>query len=102
MWMRNQAPVYISGMRALLPSWSTRTPPPPIGSRDPSHHGDMLDALRPSFDHGAEEEETTGRSCQTFLDSVPRHVILGIWDGVDGHCEFSSAYMYDKFRRDLI
>ncbi|KAH6641222.1 hypothetical protein F5144DRAFT_482650 [Chaetomium tenue] len=66
------------------------------------HHMDMLDALRPSMDHGAEAEETTGTSCQAFLDSVPDHVIIGLGVGLMDILKFSGLYLYDKFRRDLI
>lgn len=57
------------------------------------HQSDMMDALRPSLDHGAEAEETTGRGCKTFLDSVPNHAVLGFGSGLVNSIMYSGGHM---------
>jgi hypothetical protein len=60
------------------------------------------DALRPSMNHGAEAEETTGRSCQPFLDSVPDHTISNLGIRLLGYLKYDGGYLFSLLEPDLI
>lgn len=53
------------------------------------------------LDHGAKAEETTGRSCQPFLDSVPSSTIATIGAQILPRLdEKTSTYLSELFKRD--
>ncbi|KAK0638476.1 hypothetical protein B0T16DRAFT_496779 [Cercophora newfieldiana] len=59
--------------------------------------------LRLSMNHGAEAEETTGRSCQPFLDSVPSFIIFDLGSRLLRALKFShKGYLSPLFDDGLI
>jgi hypothetical protein len=58
--------------------------------------------LRSSINYGAKAEETTGRSCQPFLDSVPSHTIAEFGKRLIKHLEFDGHYLGVRLERHLI
>jgi hypothetical protein len=59
--------------------------------------------LRSSINHGAKAEETTGRSCQPFLDSVPSHTIAEFGKKLINYLAYADGcYSRDRLERDLI
>jgi len=59
-------------------------------------------AIQSSMSHGAEAEETTGRSCAEFLESVPDANIANLGTRLIDYLRNDGGYLSHLFGRDLI
>jgi len=59
-------------------------------------------SIRASIKHGAEAEQTTGRSCQPFLDTVPDDVLADIGTKILSRLKKGGVYLSALFEPSLI
>jgi hypothetical protein len=57
--------------------------------------------LRESMSHGAEAEETTGRSCRQFLDSLPSQTITSLTTRLIVYLQHWGYYLSAPYERDF-
>jgi hypothetical protein len=57
--------------------------------------------LRPAMSHGVEAEETTGRSCRQFLDSLPSQTITSLTTRLITYLQHWGCYLSAPYERDF-